>query len=297
MKQKKVVIFGGAGFIGSYVADELQHREYDVVIADIKPEKYAHKATFVKCDITSPAQIEKVITSDVDYVYNFAGFANLERSILDPISTIELNIMGNLYILDEIRHKKNVQRYVFASSAYALNDKGSFYGVSKLASEKLIEEYYRRYGVKYTILRYGSVYSERDFDNNYIYSLIKKIIETHKVIHEGDGNEIREYIHASDVARMAVDVITKDDFINQYMILTGVERMKRKELFCMIKEILGEDFDIELKCNGYANHYKITPYSFQPTMSRKMVANSYIDMGQGILECIKQIKKTDEREE
>ncbi len=140
--------------------------------------------------------------------------------------------------------------------------KDHFYGVSKLASEKLIEEYYRRYGVKYTILRYGSVYSERDFDNNYIYSLIKKIIETHKVIHEGDGNEIREYIHASDVARMAVDVITKDDFINQYMILTGVERMKRKELFCMIKEILGEDFDIELKCNGYANHYKINAILF-----------------------------------
>lgn len=149
--------------------------------------------------------------------------------------------MGNLYILDELR-RRNIKRYVFASSAYALNDKGSFYGVSKLASEKLVEEFYRQYGIKYTILRYGSVYSERDFDNNYIYSLIKTIINEHKVVHTGDGNEIREYIHASDVASMAADVIASEEYANQYMILTGVERMKRKELFEMIREILGEDF-------------------------------------------------------
>lgn len=291
----KVVIFGGAGFIGSYLVEELLRREYSVVVADIKESEYTAAADFVFCDVTSPEQIAAAIPPDTDYVYNFAGFANLERSVKHPVETIKLNIMGNLYILDELR-RKNVKRYVFASSAYALNDKGSFYGVSKLASEKLIEEFYRQYGIKYTILRYGSVYSERDFDNNYIYSLIKTIIKEHRIVHSGDGNEIREYIHASDVASMAADIIKSEEYANQYIILTGVERMKRKELFEMIHEILGEDFDVELQDAGYANHYRITPYSFQPTMSKKMVANTYVDMGQGILECIKQVYKEKDNE-
>ena len=291
----KVVIFGGAGFIGSYLTEELLKREYSVIVADIKQNQYTEKAEFVYCDITSPEQIAQAIPENTDYIYNFAGFANLERSVKHPVDTVRLNIMGNLYILDELR-RRNIKRYVFASSAYALNDKGSFYGVSKLASEKLVEEFYRQYGIKYTILRYGSVYSERDFDNNYIYSPIKTIINEHKVVHTGDGNEIREYIHASDVASMAADVIASEEYANQYMILTGVERMKRKELFEMIREILGEDFEVILQNSGYVNHYRITPYSFQPTMSRKMVANTYVDMGQGILECIKQVYKEKEND-
>ena len=129
-----------------------------------------------------------------------------------------------------------------------------------------------------------------------ITTLIKTIINEHKVVHTGDGNEIREYIHASDVASMAADVIASEEYANQYMILTGVERMKRKELFEMIREILGEDFEVILQNSGYVNHYRITPYSFQPTMSRKMVANTYVDMGQGILECIKQVYKEKEND-
>ena len=103
---------------------------------------------------------------------------------------------------------------------------------------------------------------------------------------------MREYIHAADVAKMAVDVIESPKYESQYMILTGVERMRRIELFEMIREILGEDFEITLCNNTNSDHYKITPYKFQPSVSRKMVSDSYIDMGQGIMECIKQIKSS-----
>lgn len=288
MKPKKVLIFGGAGFIGSYVVDELLRNNYDVVVADIHEEKYHHNVEFVRCDITDRDDIAGVLTSDIDIVFNFAGYANLDKAAKDPVPTIELNILGNLYILDEIRKKRNVERYVYASSAYAMNDKGSFYGISKLASEKLVEEYYHKYGIKYTVLHYGSVYSERNFDNNYIYSLVRNVLESHRIVHEGDGNEIREYIHAADVARMAVQVIGSEEYVGQYIILTGVERMRRIELFEMIREILGEEIEIVLKNNGYKNHYRYSPYALQAKMSRKMVSNSYIDIGQGLLECIKQ---------
>ena len=73
----------------------------------------------------------------------------------------------------------------------------------------------------------------------------------------------------------------------QEVVLTGVERMKRQELFLMIREILNNDLKIILKNDGFKNHYKFTPYSFEPSVSKKLVANPHIDMGQGLLRCIK----------
>jgi UDP-glucose 4-epimerase len=170
-----------------------------------------------------------------------------------------------------------------------MSDKGSFYGISKLTSEKLIEEYNKKYGLNYTIIRYGSVYSEREFENNYIYNLIKKAILTGKIEHSGDGEEIREYIHARDVAKLSVDVIESNEFENEHLILTGMERMKRKELFDMVNEILGNKLEIKLYNNNYKYHYKTTTYSFTPKISKKLIPNPYIDIGQGILETIKTI--------
>ena len=285
---KKVVVFGGAGFLGSYVVTELDKRGYNVIVADKHSSPYLGKAKFVACDILDINTIENVIPDNVDVVYNLAGFANLERASKNPLEAINLNVMGNLHILEVLRHRV-CKHFVFASSAYAMNDKGSFYGIGKLASEKIVEEYEKKYGLTYTIIRYGSVYSERDFENNYIYNIIKNAINTGKIIHNGDGNEIREYIHAADAATLSVDIIEDKKFFNQHIVLTGSEKMKRVELFDMINEILGNTLTIELNNKGYINHYKTTPYSFHPTVSKKLVNNPYIDMGQGILECIRQI--------
>lgn len=291
--KKKVIVFGGCGFLGGYVVNELENRGYDALAVDIKPSEYVDEVLFRKCDIMDLRSTREIIGEDVDYVYNFAGFANLDQSVFYPVETINLNIVGNLNILEACKNK-NVRKLVFASSSYAMNDKGSFYGISKLSSEKIIEEYQKLYGLKYTIIRYGSVYSEREFENNYIYQLIKKAVDQGKIIHDGDGEEVREYIHAADAAKLSVDVIESERYDNQHIVLTGVERMKRRELFGMIKEILNDQVEIIFKKNGYKNHYKITPYSFHPTLSKKLVANPYIDMGQGLLECVKEVYRKNE---
>ena len=77
---------------------------------------------------------------------------------------------GILMYLDE-SVKSGVELFVYASSAYAMNDKGSFYGISKLTSEKIVEEYHKQYNLNYSILRYGSIYAAVDFDNNYLISI------------------------------------------------------------------------------------------------------------------------------
>jgi UDP-glucose 4-epimerase len=288
MNKQKVVVFGGNGFIGSYVVEELLKQNYDVISADLNSSKYVDDSYFVKCDILDIDSVNKLV-QDTDIVYNFAGFANLDDAIANPVRTIELNVMGNLNILEACK-TYSIERFVYASSAYAMSDKGSFYGISKLTSEKLIEEYYKKFGLKFTIVRYGSVYGERDYHNNYIYNLLKKALSSGEINHSGDGEEIREYIHAADVAKLATQIIQSDEFINEHIILTGVERMQRKELFEMVNEILGNKLIINLNDDGYHNHYKTTPYSFHPTRSKKLVANPYIDMGQGLIECLKNIE-------
>jgi len=287
---KKVVVFGGCGFLGSYVVEELYTHGYDVVAADLHPSKYVPENLWKHCDIMDPSQVYELLKG-VDIVYNFAGFANLDDAIADPTQAIELNVMGNLNIL-EVSSKHKIKRFVYASSAYAMSDKGSFYGISKLTSEKLTEEYYKKFGLEFTIVRYGSVYGERDYHNNYIYNLLKHSLQTGEIHHNGDGEEIREYIHAADVAKLSLQIIESDQFINEHIILTGVERMQRKELFAMIQEMLGGNLKIKLSNDGYQNHYKTTPYTFQPTRSKKLVANPYIDMGQGLLDCLKDIEST-----
>ena len=291
---KKVLVFGGFGFLGHYLVRELLKRGYKVTVADIhENEKMENEITFVKCDITSKENVENVFENkQFDFVYNLAGFANLDTAIKYPIETIQLNVIGNMHILEQCV-KNNISRFVYASSAYAMSNKGSFYGISKLASEKIVEEYLKKYSLPFTILRYGSVYSERSYDNNYIYNLVKSAVLEGEINHNGDGNELREYIHAADASKLSVDIIESEDFKNLHVILTGKERMKRSDLFNMVKEILNDKIEINYKNDGYHNHYSFTPYSFEPSVSRKLSANPHIDMGQGLLECVRSVYKNE----
>jgi UDP-glucose 4-epimerase len=288
---KKVVIFGGCGFLGGYVSNELERRGYKIVVADVQQSDYLQDAgKFRKVDIMNIDTILKVIEG-AHIVYNFAAIADLEDAINLPVETININVIGNLNILEACRETKTIERFVYASSAYALSDEGSFYGISKQTSEKLTEEYYKRYGLIYTVIRYGSIYGEKPSHNNYIYNLIKDSMISGKLEYKGDGQDIREYIHASDVAKLSVDVIEDSQYENEHIILTGIEKLKRIELLTMIREIMQNKLTIEKIDNNNFGHYKITPYSFHPTVGKKLVANPYIDLEQGLLECIQEIHK------
>ncbi|PHM16486.1 MAG: UDP-glucose 4-epimerase [Sulfuricurvum sp. PD_MW2] len=286
---KKVVIFGGSGFLGSYVADELSRRGYDVIIADISPSPYLQPSqTFLKVNIMESLEIEKAIVG-ADIIYNFVAIANIDEAIHKPVQTMTINVMGHLNILEACRQNGKIDRFIYASSAYALSSDGSFYGISKHSSEKLTEEYYKRYGLKYTVIRYGSLYGERASHNNYIYNLLKEALTTKQLHYKGDGQDLREYIHAADAAKLSVNIIEDAQYENEHIILTGIEKLKRIELLTMINEIMRNELTINQLSTGNMGHYRITPYTFHPTAAKKLVANPYIDLGQGLLECIQTI--------
>jgi len=280
----KILVFGGAGFLGSYVVDELITRGHAVTVFDLDESPYVNgKATVIVGDIMDVKAVAKVVKGQ-DVVYNFAGLADLNDSIDKPVETVTLNVIGNLNIIEAAR-QAGVKRYMYASSVYVFSHKGAFYGASKKSSELIVEQYGEQYGMDYTIVRYGSVYGERADANNRIYRILREALTEQKITFQGNGSEEREYVHGRDAAKLSADVLEDDKYLNQNVILTGIERFQYSELLNFVKEMLNDQVAIEMLDQDYKGHYVLTPYSFSPSIGVKLVNNPSIDFGQGLLEC------------
>lgn len=285
----KVIVFGGSGFLGGHVADVLSEKEYEVTIFDLIPSPYIKTGQkMIVGDILDFDAVQKAVQG-ASVVYNFAGIADIDEANENPVATIKHNILGNAHILEAIKDLE-IKRYVFASTVYVYSDAGSFYKSSKYACELYIENYSKKYGIPYSILRYGSLYGPRAKETNPIYRLLKSVLLEKKIVYWGNGNEIREYIHVEDAARCSVEILDKN-FVNQHIIITGHHPIESKELLVMIKEILGNKFPIEFLDQKPETHYKVTPYSFNPKIGRKYISSYYLDMGQGLLQCIEDLHK------
>ena len=280
----KTIVFGGSGFLGSHIADTLTNKGHDVTIFDLQPSKYLKdKQKMVVGDILDQKAVEKAVKG-CDVVYHFAALADIETAHLKPLETVEYNILGTTTILEACR-KNKVKRFVFASTIYVYSDAGSFYRSSKQACELIIENYNEVFNLPYTILRYGSLYGPRADDKNWIHKILNQATKDGKITRHGDGEEIREYIHVEDAAKLSVDILSKE-FENENVIITGNQPMKIKDVLIMVKEILGNKIDIEFIPTESSIHYEITPYSFKPKVAKKLVGNQFYDLGQGILECL-----------
>ena len=129
----KAIVFGGAGFLGSHVADALLRKGYEVTVFDKKESEYLQNGqAMIIGDILDKQQVADAVKG-CDYVYNYAGIANLDDASTRPMDTVMLNIVGTCNILDAcVEH--HVKRFVYASSFYANSEKGGFYRCSKQAA-------------------------------------------------------------------------------------------------------------------------------------------------------------------
>ena len=183
-----------------------------------------------------------------------------------------------------------MKRFVFASTLYVYSDRGYFYRSSKQACELIIENYNELFDLPYTILRYGSLYGPRTNEKNHIHRILKEAVTEKKISSFGYEDDLREYIHVEDAARCSVEILS-DEFKNQYVIISGTEPMRRGDLMIMINEILGNKIKIESRPMDSKIHYKITPYTFTPKIAKKYISTYYLDLGQGLLQCIEEIYK------
>lgn len=283
------IVFGGSGFLGSHVADVLTARGYKVTVFDKVPSTYLQKnQEMIVGDILDERFVKRAV-KNTDIVYNFVAISDIDQASIEPSETVKVNVLGNANVLEAAKEAK-VKRFIFSSSIYVYSDVGSFYKSSKQSCELFIESYHKVFGLDYTILRYGSLYGPRSDEKNWIYKILKQALLEKRITREGDGEEIREYIHVRDAARLSVDILG-EEYRNRCVTITGNEQIKIKDLMVMIKEILKGQVELEFLPAKSSEHYEITPYVFNPQVASKIRGNEHLDMGQGILNILNEIHK------
>ncbi len=288
--QQRIVVIGGSGFLGSHLADKLTESGHHVVVYDQAPSPWLQPGQEMIVGSILDAKALDAAIAGASAVYHLAGLADIGAASQRPRDTVALNVMGSVEVIEAcLRHK--VGKLLFASTIYVYSDKGSFYRVSKQAVELLLETYAKDRGLKYTILRFGSLYGPRAQDWNGLKRFVVQAVRDGRIVYPGTGQERREYIHVADAARMSVTALDAQ-YDNTCLTLTGSQVMNTREMLEMIGEILGRDIELRFATDDQEyrlHHYRATPYRYVPKLGLKIVPNAFIDLGQGILEIIDEI--------
>ena len=287
---EKAVVVGGSGFLGSHVCDQLSDAGHKVRIFDCVESPWLRPdQEIILGDLLGESSTILDALEGYDVVYNFTGIPDLDDALNKPFETTNVNVLGNVILLEACR-KLKVKRYIYASSLYVYSREGGFYRCSKQSAEHFVEEYQRTYGLDYTILRYGSVYGPRSGEKGGLWKIVKRALDTGIVSYAGSSEAMREYIHVEDAARASITALG-DEFLNQHVVLTGQEPMRVLDLLKMLAEILCLPQDaIQFTESEHIGHYIRTPYAYQPKLGRKYVLPIHVDLGQGLLQLIEEVQ-------
>ena len=286
----RTIVTGGAGFLGSHLADELTARGHEVLIFDQRASPFLQSAQEQVVGDLLDFDLLRRTLQGADYVYHLGALADLNAARSQPRETASINVLGSVNLLEAARLAE-VKRFVFASTVYVYSDEGSFYRASKQAGEAYIEEYQRQYGLEYTVLRYGSLYGPRADESNGVYRLLRAAALEGRIRYDGRPDDAREYIHVADAARLSVDILVPE-YANQHLVITGHYPMRARDLFTMFSEILGHEIQVDyVEPETVDGHYRVTPYKFHPRVARKLTSTLYVDMGQGAIEVLEQIER------
>ncbi|MGD9778275.1 NAD(P)-dependent oxidoreductase [Methanomethylovorans sp.] len=290
----KALVTGGNGFLGHHIVRELSNRGIEVIVYDIAKSSFMDEMSeigpiqFIEGNILDSSKLESAMEG-CDTVFHTAAIANLEDALKHPVETMEVNVMGTLHCLEAAR-KHKVNRFVFASSVYVSGNWGSFYRISKQTGESLCKTYSNEFGLDFSIIRYGSLYGREANNWNFLYSVLKELLLSKQYTYYGSPDSLREYIHINDAARETINIANNSDFRNRSVLITGHQKMSHKEFFNMIQEILGEKLTIIFEDSDKNSHYKITPYSFEPDIPLRINLSTYIDINEGILDCLREVQ-------
>lgn len=253
----KVLVTGGAGFIGSHIVDRLVREGHSVVVVDNlttgKKKNLNPEARFYKADILS-SKIEKIFRKErPELVSHHAAQMDVRRSVTDPVFDAQVNILGFLNVLENaVRY--STRKVIFASSGGAVYGEQevfpaseshpvqpvSPYGISKLAGEKYLHYYQQVAGINYVALRYANVYGPRQdpFGEAGVVAIFtqKTLMNDQPTIY-GNGKQTRDYVYVEDVveAHMAA---SEEGITGVFNVGTGVETSVN-QLYKNIVEIAG----------------------------------------------------------
>ncbi|MCF8454213.1 MAG: NAD-dependent epimerase/dehydratase family protein [Pedobacter sp.] len=258
----KVLVTGGAGFIGSNLVKFLLEKGWQVRVFDNLSSGYACNLEgleheFVLGDIRDADAVSAACTG-VDVVFHMAACVGRQKSIDDPQLDSETNLLGTVNVLEGMR-KQGVKRIVYSSSAAIFGElltpsidedhpqnADSPYGVSKLAAEKMILAYAGIYDITAVCLRYFNIYGiNQRFDlyGNVIPIFAKRIFAGEPLTIYGDGDQTRDFVHVRDVARANYLAAISNGGTAVYNLGSG-ESITINELADMMREYAGIDVPV-----------------------------------------------------
>lgn len=265
----KIVITGGAGFIGSHIAEALV-ADHEVTIVDNLDEYYSPllkkknldaiqekgEYTFINGDITDPALVQGVIDDTVDYVYHEAAQAGVRISVENPFKPNTINVDGTLNVLQAARDA-GVKRVINASSSsvygrvqYLPFDENhptqpvSPYGVSKLAAEHYCRVFYEVYDLPTVSLRYFTVYGPRMRPDLAITIFTGKMLADEPIKVYGDGEQTRDFTYIDDIVRVNLDLLKTNAADGYAMNVGGGHRITVNDLIGHLREITGSASEV-----------------------------------------------------
>lgn len=251
----RVLVTGGAGFVGSHIVDKLIELGSEVVIVDnFVTGKSTHinpKAKFFNIDICSP-DLELAFQEPIDYVIHQAAQVDVAKSIKDPLYDAKVNIIGSLNLL-KLCKKYNVKKIVYGNSGAApIGEPESVpigenhpkrpltpYGLSKHTVHEYLKIYSKLYGIKFTSLGYANVYGPRQdpFGEGGVVAIFSHALLTNKSpIIFGDGNQTRDFVYVGDVADANIMALTRGD--NEYFNVSSGEEISVNQLVSKLTQIL-----------------------------------------------------------
>jgi UDP-N-acetylglucosamine 4-epimerase len=264
----KILVTGGAGFIGSNLCEYLLQKNYGVVcldnfstgkISNILPffTQYPHSFNLIVGDIRNIADCRKAVTG-VDYVLHEAALGSVPRSINDPLTTNEVNISGFLNMLIAVRDAK-VKRFIYAASSSTYGDSRSLpkeedsigkplspYAITKYVNELYADIFSKTYNIECIGLRYFNIFGPRqDPDGAYaavIPLFVKKLINHESPVINGDGEYSRDFTYIKNVIQMNLLAMTTENTAALNMVYNTAfgEQTTLNQLVNYLKENLSE---------------------------------------------------------
>jgi dTDP-glucose 4,6-dehydratase len=263
MDEKRILVTGGCGFIGSnFVRHMLGRYPYRIVNLDrltyagnlenLKDLEDDDRYTFVKGDIADGEDLEKVFSREIDGIINFAAESHVDRSIMDPDAFIRTNITGTFRLLEEAR-KRKVRRFLQISTdeVYgSLGKEGKFtestplspnspYSASKTSADLLAMAYFKTFNLPVVITRCSNNYGPYQFPEKLIPLIITNAMADMDLPVYGDGLNVRDWIHVNDHCE-AIDAVYHKGVPGNVYNIGGESERTNMEIVTLILKILGK---------------------------------------------------------
>jgi dTDP-glucose 4,6-dehydratase len=262
----RVVVTGGAGFIGSaFINHLLDNFECDVLCVDKltyagSKTNIKHNVSFLQkdiCDVTSDE------LGEFDYMVHFAAESHVDNSISNGLPFVRTNVEGTFNLIEISRKNKNLKKFIHISTDEVYGDMdehfainytakeeddlkpSSYYSATKAASDMLVLSANRTYGLPYLITRTCNNFGEHQFEEKFLPTIARSISEGKPIPVYGDGKQVREWMYVYDNVKVICDLMFDDTVINRVMNIGTSFRVTNLNIINKIASILNKEVQIK----------------------------------------------------